>query len=185
MDYFSQKMYKLPNSRKTALKLLVITGVVVLFVGLFYPFFTVNSTAEVIEVIDGDTIKVEQSDRVRTVRLKDVDTPETSGYNSPEEFKQVPSRNWKCLEDWGYKAKDFVDREIGEQVVIEYRKGVLTVERGSFGRLLADIRLKQGNETLSQVLIENGYARAYGEEHLQLEEKARNESKGLWRECTE
>lgn len=160
-------------------------AVVSIFVGLFYPFSTVSSTVEVVEVVDGDTLKVEYGGGTRSVRLKGVDTPETAGYNSPEEFEGVSTQNWQCLEKWGYNAKDFVKQKVGNKAVIEYRKGVLTVEEGSFGRLLADVRLESKNKALSLLLMEEGFARSYGDEYLEVEERARNKSKGLWGECVE
>lgn len=172
-----------PRIPKNAFKALIFLVTMVAILGLFYPFQTVSETVKVIEVVDGDTLKVSQDGETRTVRLKGVDTPETSGYNSPEEFEGVPSQNWECLEDWGYNAKDFVKQHLEDEIILEYRKGVLTVERGSFGRLLADVRL-DGNETLSYLLVEKGYARSYGDRFLELEEQARNYSRGLWGECT-
>ncbi len=184
MDLLEEVLINRSGMRKTALKISVSLLIVVLFLGLFYPFSTVTRTFEVVEVVDGDTLEVERGEVERTVRLKRVDTPETAGYNSPEEFEDVPRGNWKCLEDWGYRAKDFVKKKIGDEAVLEYRKGILTVERGSFGRVLADVKLED-NRSLNRILVEKGYARSYGDDLIELEEEARNSSRGLWGECRE
>lgn len=184
MDFPAIAFKKGSGISRTVLKVFISSIMVCSFVSLFYPFFTASPTVEVAEVVDGDTLKVEHEDQIRTVRLKGVDTPETSGYNTPEEFEGVSKRNWQCLEDWGYKAKTFVEQEVGQEVVLEHRKGVLTVERGDFGRLLGDIRL-ESNSSLSRLLVEKGFARSYEDSYLELERKARNNSRGLWGECVE
>jgi len=184
MDLSAKILKRILGSQRNVSKVAVSFVIVSLFIGLFYPFFVASPTVEVVEVIDGDTLEVKEGDKMRTVRLKYVDTPETSGYNSPEEFEGVPESNWKCLEDWGYRAKEFVKRKVGEETELRYRKGVFTVERGGFGRLLGDIRL-ENNESLSKLLVEKGYARSYEDSLLELEEEARNNSRGLWGECVE
>jgi len=171
--------------QKTAFKILISIFLLSALLFLFYPFQEVSETVSVVEVTDGDTIEVDHQGETRKIRLKHVDTPETSGYNTPEEFERVPEDNWKCLERWGYRATDYVEQELGEDAVLEYRKGVMTVERGNYGRLLGDFRLQGRNRSLSYFLVEKGYARSYGEYYIELEEEARNSSRGLWGECVE
>lgn len=170
---------------KTLLKALVAALTVFLFVGLFYPFFTASKTVDVVKITDGDTVDVQFEERTETIRFKGVDTPETEGYNSPEEYKGVSNQNWKCLEDWGYKAKDYVKQKIeDEEVTLSYKKGVLAAERGSYNRLLGKIYVAGSNKSLNRMLVEEGYARSYGDYYAELEDNARDNSKGLW-ECAE
>lgn len=152
---------------------------------LFYPFSTASEEYSVTKVYDGDTVDVERGRKVLTVRVAGIDTPETSSYNKPEEFKGIPQSNWKCLQRWGYNAKEYVTNKIsGQNITLKYRKGVLTVERGAFGRLIAEIHVNNSRESLSEELVEKGYARSYGDKYIEEERQARKESVGLW-ECTE
>lgn len=160
--------------QKIAITVLVIGTVV----SVSYPFETATKDVEVIEVIDGDTFRTSFNGETQSIRLKGVDTPETSGYNSPSEFKGVEQSDWRCLRKYGNRAKEFVSETLNETVTIRYRKGLLTVERGSFGRIIAEVKLE--NSTLGRKLIEKGLARSYGETYLELEREARQGGAGLW-----
>jgi len=114
-----------------------------------------------------------------------VDAPETAGYNSPEEYKGVSNKNWKCLEKWGYNAKDYVKQEIEDKkVTLSYRKGIFMVERGTFDRVIGKIYVNDSNKSLNRQLVEEGYARSYGDYYQALEDRARLNSTGVWR-CSE
>ena len=166
---------------KILLSISIVAGVVI----GFYPFFEVSTNPENIEIVDGDTLEVRVNQTERTVRLKGVDTPETEAYNTPGEFKGVPGDKWRCLEDWGYEAKDFVEERIeNSEVVLEYRKSFFTVNRGSYGRLIGRIHFNGSEETLGKMLVEKGYARSYGEVYLEEEKMAREDSRGLWEDCS-
>ncbi|MFB6158631.1 MAG: thermonuclease family protein [Candidatus Nanohalobium sp.] len=134
--------------------------------------------------MDGDTFKLTSGSDNVVVRLKDVDTPETSGYNTPDEFKGLDKDDWRCLERWGYRAKNFLEKKLEESTRLEYRKGVLTVEKGSYGRLLGRVYLNGSNQTLGELIVQRGYGRSYGEEYRVEEREARNNSRGLW-QCGE
>lgn len=182
---FQTNVKKGIKSNKNLLKPAIIILTPLIIVGLFYPFFTASERVEVVKIIDGDTVDVELQGTKETIRFEGVDTPETSGYNSPEEYKGVSSNNWKCLEKWGYNAKDYVDEMIGgKEVTLVYRKGILTKERGVFDRLIAKIYVNSSEKSLNRELVEKGYARSYGDYYMGLEEKARKDSVGVW-ECAE
>lgn len=182
---FLEKLKNCTKAPKSLLKLLLVVLTVLLFVGLFYPFFTASKTVEVVKITDGDTVDVRIDGDVETIRFKGVDTPETAGYNSPEEYKGVSTQNWKCLEKWGYNAKDYVNKKIeGEEVALSYRKGVLTVERGAFNRLIGKIYVNDSNRSLNRQLVKKGYARSYGDYYQDLEDRARLNSIGVW-ECAD
>jgi micrococcal nuclease len=183
--HFLETLQNKTKISKSLLKVLIGVLTIFLFVGLFYPFFTVSKNVEVVKITDGDTVDVRFEGDTETIRLKGVDTPETEGYNTPEEYKGVSSQNWKCLEKWGYKAKDYVKQKIeGEEVNLRYRKGILVVERGAFDRLIGKIYVKDSNNSLNRLLVEEGYARSYGNYYQDLEGIARLNSKGVW-ECAD
>ena len=103
--------------------------------------------AQVVEVIDGDNVKVEAAawpgvEMHVSVRIRGIDAPET----------------WrpKCEREraLGEAATEFVTAWVGETVVLR------NVSEGKFaGRVIADV-WKDG-ENLGDVLVREGHARAY------------------------
>lgn len=141
---------------------------------------------EITGVTDGDTYSFTSTQGEKyTVRLEGVDTPETYQENSP--------RYWACnlnksyLKDWGYKATDFATQKFNQTQAEMIKK-----ETGPYGRQIAKLNVQyQGEEkSISRILLENGYATTYNpaefpekQEYLNLEEKVREERKGLWQAC--
>lgn len=118
--------------------------------------------AEVTNVVDGDTFEAVWDGSSKTVRLDGVDAPEAGQ-------KQYES------------AKDLVARlALGKAVQLE------VVGRDSSNQILARVRLRDGRE-LNSVMVRNGMAWWYrpgsDDSALEgLEEKAREERRGLWNE---
>ncbi len=127
----------------------------------------------VIEVVDGDTIKIDYQGTEEKVRLIGIDTPE-SVHPNPE--KNVP---------YGKVATEYTKAFIGENdVYLEFD----VQERDQYGRLLAYVFV---NDTmLNKALVEHGHAKAatfppnvaYENDFVELERKAREEKIGLWSE---
>ncbi|MFC7203627.1 lamin tail domain-containing protein [Haloferax namakaokahaiae] len=143
-------------------------------------------TVRVVEVVDGDTIKVVMPDGAReTVRLLGVDTPEVYGSNTPDEFEGVPEteEGTGCLREAGYAASDFAKSRLSNRSV-ELRFDEKAGERGYYGRLLAYV-VVDGSEFNYELLTE-GHARFYDssfEERVRYEEAeldARERGDGLW-----
>lgn len=144
-----------------------------LFFALLYVIFTGSvlfpqDTYKVKRVIDGDTIELENGDRVRLIGI---DTPETVH----------PSKD---VEYYGKEASDFTKRMVeGKRVKIEFD----VQERDKYGRLLAYVFLEDGI-FLNAELLKQGYANIstyppnvkYVEEFSRLEREARENAKGLW-----
>ena len=125
---------------------------------------------KIIEVIDGDTIKVDINSKIETVRFIGVDAPETVHPN-------------KDVQAYGKEASDFTKAQLLEKEVrLEYD----IEERDKYGRLLAYIYI--GNEMFNKVLLREGYAQLmtippnvkYVEEFIVLQKQAREQNKGLW-----
>jgi endonuclease YncB( thermonuclease family) len=135
-------------------------------------------TARVARVIDGDTIEIEIPDHlhqrpVTQVRLWGLDTPEAAGRDRPAQ----------PLAD---EARVLTQMLAGDGPV------TLTLEphrtRGSFGRLLAHVRLPDGT-SLNEALLTAGLARADDRwphsllgRYAQLERAAHREGLGIWAE---
>lgn len=120
------------------------------------------------QITDGDTIELDDGEKVRYLG---VDTPETYGQ----------------VDCYGPEAKAF-NRDLveGKEVELEY-----DVEcRDMYGRLLAYVYVD--GQMVNRVLLERGYARVliippngekYQQEFEDLEIVARNAGVGLWGAC--
>ncbi|WP_400163975.1 thermonuclease family protein [Brevibacillus sp. TJ4] len=124
--------------------------------------------ATVKRVIDGDTVELENGERVRLIG---VDTPETVKPNSP-------------VEPYGKEASEYTKKQLtGQTVTLRF-----DVEpRDKYDRLLAYVYLPDGT-FYNEQLVREGYARimtippnvAYADLFLEAEREARENDRGLW-----
>lgn len=132
-------------------------------------------SARVVEVVDGDTIKVSWDQGIETVRLIGVDTPETVHPSQPE----------GCF---GREASSFTQRHLdGKTVDLE-----LDVELyDRYDRLLAYVWLD--DEMFNERLVARGYGLVatyppnvkYVERFVDAQREARERSRGFWSGCPE
>lgn len=132
-----------------------------------------SATAEVVRVIDGDTIEARIGDKVEDVRLIGVDTPETVKPGTP-------------VQCFGERASRFTKRRLtGRRVRL-----VFGVEpRDVYGRLLAYVYL--GDRFYNPILVRRGLARTltippndrFAPRFRRLELAAGRTGRGLWRAC--
>ena len=134
--------------------------------------------AEVIDSIDGDTVRVRihnPPDRlkpVEVVRLLGIGTPETVHPNKP-------------VERFGIEASEFTKEALlGREVFLAFDWNL----RDRYGRVLAYIYDQQG-DCFNALIVRQGYAYAYleypfqfAEEFETFEKEAREEGAGLWKE---
>jgi micrococcal nuclease len=143
-------------------------------------------TVEVVEVVDGDTLKVRFPDgTVENVRLLGVDTPEVHTGVSPDEFEGVPDtedgRAW--LRDWGFRASEWMTQRVADAEV-RIATDADADRRGSYGRLLVYVYVDDAN--VNAELLSQGYARMYDstfsnrDEFASLEASARSQHAGVW-----
>lgn len=133
-----------------------------------------TETAKVVEVVDGDTIKLDNGE---TVRYVGIDTPET----------KHPNKGVQCF---GKKASE-KNTEIVLGKTVRMDKDVS--ERDRYGRLLRFIYLPtgQGELFVNDYLVREGYARAITyppdvrerDRFKDAELQAKTNNKGLWNEC--
>jgi len=143
-------------------------------------------TAEVVEVVDGDTMKVVLANGSQeTVRLLGVDTPEVHTENSPDELEGVPDTEAgrACLRSWGENASSFAtERLLGETVTLSFDDN--EPRQGYYGRLL--VYLHVDGDSFNYALIGQGLARVYdsqfqyGERYYAAESTARDANVGVW-----
>lgn len=127
----------------------------------------------VVEVLDGDTIRVARGDDTDTVRLLGIDTPETHHPRKP-------------VECFGPEAAAYTDAHLqGRSVELE-----ADIEgRDRYGRRLAYVIVD--GERFNDELVSRGYARllviepnrAHARTMLQEELDAKRAGRGLWGEC--
>ena len=133
----------------------------------------------VLNVIDGDTFDIDIPDgrnQSTRIRLLGIDTPETGGEESGVMY-------------FGPQAAEFTKKLIlGKSVTVYLDSPNPT--RGKYGRLLAYVKLPDGN-FLNEVLLTEGYAYAdsrfshsFYNKYRQLQSRARSGKKGLWQNVT-
>jgi micrococcal nuclease len=128
-----------------------------------------KTTHKVARVTDGDAIELENGERVR---YTGIDTPETKHPSKPVEYygREADSVNRSLVEGKGVRLEFDVQR------------------RDKYNRLLAYVYVD--DIFVNAWLVENGYAKTltippnvrYAERFLELQQKAREEGKGLWGE---
>lgn len=129
--------------------------------------------AQVVRVVDGDTIHVQIAGREYTVRYIGIDTPETVAPGRPVECygPEASRRNRELVQ--------------GRQVMLE--KDVSETDR--FGRLLRYVWVD--GQMVNALMVAEGYASAatfppdvkYAELFVRLEAEARANNRGLWGAC--
>lgn len=163
---------------KLSKQILIITITVVLsgVVGYFFPhrpaIKEVPTFYKVVEIVDGDTIKVEMNHQIETVRLLGVNTPEVSNPNKPEE----------CFgKEASAKAKELLTNK--EVYLVP---DLQSSDRDKYDRLLRYVFLPDG-KFINADLIKEGYAFNYIYEPFQfmkqfdyLEKQAKENKLGLW-----
>lgn len=128
----------------------------------------------VVSVADGDTFSVTMDGIEEKVRLVGVDTPETHKPGAPPQ----------CF---GKEATDYTTSLIKHKAV-QLKADSRQPNRDKYGRLLRYAYLENGQE-LNETLVREGYALATNfntekKKYLtELQEQAKNGSKGLWSAC--
>ncbi|MCS7121234.1 MAG: thermonuclease family protein [Archaeoglobaceae archaeon] len=140
--------------------------------------------ALVVEVIDGDTMKVYIDEKVEFVRILGIDCPEIKlEKNRPEKFENISAEN---LTYWAFVAKNFT-KNLVEGKRIKFSYDHFSDKRDQYNRILAYVYV-DGVDVGSEI-IKNGLARVYVEaeflkmrEYLKLQDEAKKRKAGLWSE---
>lgn len=131
------------------------------------PSETKEEIFKVVNVVDGDTVKLESGEVVRYIGI---DSPET----------MHPSKPVQCFgKDAGEKNRELVEGK-------EVRLVKDVSETDKYGRLLRYVYV--GDIFVNDYFVRNGYAKAssyppdvkYQDQFRQAEEEARNNKRGLW-----
>lgn len=126
-----------------------------------------RTVVKVINVVDGDTIKIDTGE---TVRYIGIDTPESVDPRKPVQCfaKEASAKNEELV--------------LGK--IVELEKDIS--DRDKYGRLLRYIRI--GEVLINEVLVREGYAHSYSyppdikyqDRFIEAQRLAREEQKGLW-----
>ncbi|MFA6050790.1 MAG: thermonuclease family protein [Candidatus Paceibacterota bacterium] len=132
--------------------------------------------AEVLRIIDGDTVEIFYDGKKDTLRLTGIDAPEWGSHVKAECYGEEASVRMKELSD----GKSIV-------VVIDGSQS----DRDMYGRLLGYMYLKDGT-FVNQKMIEQGYAEEYRfktsyaheDQFKSAEADARLKNLGIWGGCS-
>lgn len=178
-------MDKLLGSRKFVFKRYVYLLIILIILAiLFYSvsrYTPDHKNILVVKVIDGDTIKLENSQRVRLIGI---DTPEY--HRSKKLFRDSYrlKKDAKTIQKMGRIAYLYTQKLLERQHVrLEF-----DVEKyDKYDRLLAYVFLDDGTFVNAKI-IEDGYATAYtvppnvkyAQQFLEIQKQARENKRGLW-----
>lgn len=130
----------------------------------------------VTEFVDGDTVAVDMNGKTELIRFIGVDTPETHD----------PRKNVQC---YGQAAAIFTKNLIDTNTV-RLEADPTNTNRDRYDRLLRYVYLPDGRLVNAEIIRE-GYGFAYTsfpftkmEEFKRLQDDARQNERGLWKNCT-
>jgi micrococcal nuclease len=136
---------------------------------------TVFGHAQVVRVVDGDTIRVRIGDRIERVRYIGIDTPESVKPGTPVQCfaKRASAANAALVS--GRRVRLVADVE----------------HRDRYGRLLAYVYREPDGAFVNARLVRDGFARtltippnvAHAAELARLAARARIAGRGLWSAC--
>lgn len=123
-------------------------------------FITEDFFAQVVQVTDGDTIRVTAGQHLVTIRIAFVDAPETG-------------------QEYALQSQRFLSRLLYGQTL-----RVIPIKGDRYGRLIARLELKDGKD-VSKEILQKGWAWYYDPKHwdesyTQYELEAQKEARGIW-----
>ncbi|MFN0117482.1 MAG: thermonuclease family protein [Elusimicrobiota bacterium] len=178
---------------------------------LFFSYIAYGeTTVRVKRVIDGDTLLLTNNTRVRLIGI---DTPEVHPSEKLNQDAARTRRDVQVIQSLGRKSSEFVKKLVqGKSIRLEYEvANKVTGHKDRHGRILAYVYFEPkdcGNLDfelaeevcerdsyekgfLNALIIEAGYARAFSrypykylEPFRKLEQEARKEKRGLWKDKT-
>lgn len=144
-----------------------------LIIALAVPLFALAESATVVDVVDGDTLRVQVSGATEKVRIIGIDTPETVDPRKP-------------VQCFGKEASDHMKQLLsGKSIELETNPAE---DKDVYGRLLRYVQFD--GEDVGATMVRDGYAYSYRkyphprlEAYNAFEQEARSGNKGLWGKC--
>ncbi len=145
---------------------------------------TYNYTDILVErAVDGDTLKLENGERVRLIGI---DTPEMHESDKLYRDSQRTGQDIRNIQELGRRAYEFTKKIVeGQRVSLEF-----DVEKyDKYDRLLAYVYLKKDGTFVNAEIIKQGYASImtippnvkYADLFVKLYQEARANKRGLWK----
>lgn len=139
-----------------------------------------GNTAEVVRIIDGDTIMVRNGTSTQSVRLLGIDAPEIDWPDTEGEEIEP--------ECFGWEAREYLISLVGQRDVLLVADDTQPAF-DRYDRRLAYVYV--GDVLVNQALVENGYATElmvgdgyeFADEFKRLEAEAQAQQVGLWSAC--
>ncbi|MBL8006823.1 MAG: thermonuclease family protein [Ignavibacteria bacterium] len=143
-----------------------------------------NEYLIVLRVIDGDTFKMSDGEKVRLIGI---DTPEKYESSKLDRESERTGRDKSVIKKLGEEATEYV-RNLAEGKKVRLVREKSGYDKDKYGRLLRYVYLEDGT-FLNAKIIEDGYANVYNSpevsklnEFRELERSARENKRGLWGE---
>ncbi|MDP8262724.1 MAG: thermonuclease family protein [Candidatus Ancaeobacter aquaticus] len=140
----------------------------------------------VVRVIDGDTIEIKYKDKIESVRLIGIDTPESRANKKAWRDAKRSGRDIRTITKMGKQAVGYVKTLVkgGDEVKIEFD----VQKRDKYKRLLGYVYLRNG-KMLNEEIIIAGYASPmtippdvkYQDKFLNAYKEARKNKRGIWK----
>jgi micrococcal nuclease len=130
--------------------------------------------AQVVKVVDGDTVTVSIGGKNETIRIIGINTPETVDPRKP-------------VECFGQKASEKAKEQLNGKTV-QLEADATQGERDKYNRLLRFVWLDNGANDFGAMMIQEGYAYeytystpyTYQTKYKELQKEAEQNKKGLW-----
>jgi micrococcal nuclease len=157
----------------------LVLGVIIILVRAYEAKQTIPQTpeisgnAELIRVVDGDTLVVAVNGKEEKIRIIGINTPESVQPNSP-------------IECFGEEARDHMNDLLSDAIILRITTDPTQDTRDRYRRLLAHIFI--GDMNIAEQMIIDGYAYEYTYraayiyqlEYKKAEKEAQNNGRGLW-----
>lgn len=112
-------------------------------------------SAKVINVIDGDTLKVELAGQVESIRLIGIDTPESKANKKAKKDASRSQQDIRTIVGLGKAACSFTKSMVKPGDLVQIEQDVQPRDR--YGRILGYVYLSSG-KMLNEEIISAGYA---------------------------
>ncbi len=139
----------------------------------------------VLNVVDGDTLKIEHHGRIENLRLIGIDTPESRVNKKAQKDAARNQEDLKKMILLGQEATRYVKLLVkpGDPIRVEFDRQI----RDKYGRLLGYVYLADG-KMLNEEIVKAGYASLltyppnvkYEHKFLKAYREARANHRGLW-----
>ena len=145
-----------------------------------------RTTATILRVVDGDTLKISYRGQEESIRLIGIDTPESQANKKAKGDAVRTGDDIQLILSQGRESTNYVKSLVkpGDSIQIEFDMQ----DRDKYGRLLGYVYLSDGR-MLNEEMVRAGYASLmtvppnvkYQERFSKVYKEARDNKRGLWR----